>query len=94
MVGTSKNVLVVTNGNREGLTGVGSFFIRPNAKAISTSSVYTDVSFGALSVNLLPSLTTVVKHVVVPALKAQVSSFSRPDAHPSHAAPAANTQYV
>ncbi|KAJ3091620.1 Dynein heavy chain 5, axonemal [Quaeritorhiza haematococci] len=65
------NQLIVTNGTREGLAGTGCYFIRSTGKAITTNNMYTDVCFGLLSPNILPSLTVMVKHVVMPALKAQ-----------------------
>ncbi|KAJ1345302.1 hypothetical protein BSLG_000815 [Batrachochytrium salamandrivorans] len=65
------SVLIVSLGNKEVLTGIGAFFIRPSTKAITTQNVFTDVSFGPLYSNLLPSLTSMVKHVVMPALRAQ-----------------------
>ncbi|KAI8811565.1 dynein heavy chain and region D6 of dynein motor-domain-containing protein [Cladochytrium replicatum] len=64
--------LVVTNGLREGpFGGTGCFFIRQTTKAITLSNIYTDVFCGTLSSSILPSLTTMVKHVVLPALKSQ-----------------------
>ena len=54
------------------LTGAGAFFIRTSTKPITNSNIYTDVSFGPLNANILPSLTTMVKNVVFPALAAQV----------------------
>ncbi|TPX71761.1 hypothetical protein SpCBS45565_g00838 [Spizellomyces sp. 'palustris'] len=68
---TRTNTLIVTNGNREVLTGTGCFFIRSTSKAITPANLYQEVSFGLITPNLLPSLTTTVKHVVLPALKAQ-----------------------
>ncbi|KAJ3097005.1 Dynein heavy chain 5, axonemal [Phlyctochytrium planicorne] len=65
------NTLVVTNGTREGITGTGCFFIRPSIKAITVQNVFTDICFGLIQPNILPSLTVIVKHVVMPALKAQ-----------------------
>ncbi|TPX43177.1 hypothetical protein SeLEV6574_g05202 [Synchytrium endobioticum] len=65
--------LIVTNGTKDGLNGLGCYFIRSTTKAITLQSIYTDVSFGPLSNSILPSLTTVVKHVVMPALKAHDS---------------------
>ena len=69
---SKSNTLIVTHGHKELLTGVGAFFIRTSTKSITTSNIYTDISFGPLNANILPSLTTMVKHVVFPALNAQV----------------------
>jgi hypothetical protein len=66
----------VTYGQKEVLTGVGAFFIRINQKAINNSNYFNDVTFGPLNVNILPGLTQMVKHVVFPALAAQVYKFS------------------
>ena len=65
------NTLIVSFGNKEMLSGVGAFFIRPSTKPITTQNIFTDISFGPITSNLLPSLTTMVKHVVMPALCAQ-----------------------
>ena len=54
------------------LTGIAFYFLRVVTKAITTTNVYTDVSFGSISQNILPSLTQAIKNVIVPALKAQV----------------------
>jgi dynein heavy chain, axonemal len=35
------------------------------------TNVYSDISFGPLNANILPSLTTMVKHIVMPALTSQ-----------------------
>jgi dynein heavy chain, axonemal len=35
------------------------------------TNVYSDISFGPLNANILPSLTTMVKHIVMPALASQ-----------------------
>ena len=70
-VQSKANTLIVTHGNKEALTGVGAFFLRTNTKAITIANVYTEVAFGPLNSNILPSLTTMVKHVVFPALAAQ-----------------------
>ncbi|KAJ3166591.1 Dynein heavy chain 5, axonemal [Geranomyces variabilis] len=63
--------LIVTTGNREVLTGTGCFFLRANTKALTPTNIYTDIAFGLLKPALLPSLTTTVRHVLLPALKAQ-----------------------
>ncbi|KAJ3258377.1 Dynein heavy chain 5, axonemal [Boothiomyces macroporosus] len=65
------NTLIVTHGQKEVLTGLGAFFIRINTKPITVQNIYTDISFGPLNANILPSLTTMVKHVIFPALAAQ-----------------------
>lgn len=64
-------MLIVSNGAKEGLTGSGCFFVRQTNKAITLTNLPTDVSFGLINANILPSLSTIVKHVVVPALSAQ-----------------------
>lgn len=69
--GRGQPQLVVTNGSREVLTGQGCFFLRTTTKAIAPATIHTDISFGTLTPALLPSLTTTVKHVLLPALKAQ-----------------------
>lgn len=66
-----QNSLVVSLGNKEIMTGSGGFFVRANTKAIGTSNIYQDISFGPLTGDILPSLTTLVKHVIMPALYAQ-----------------------
>ncbi|KAI8902513.1 dynein heavy chain and region D6 of dynein motor-domain-containing protein [Globomyces pollinis-pini] len=68
---TKSNTLVVTHGHKEILTGLGAFFVRTSTKPITVQNIFTDISFGPLNVNILPSLTTMVKHVVFPALAAQ-----------------------
>ncbi|KAI9314021.1 dynein heavy chain, N-terminal region 2-domain-containing protein, partial [Zopfochytrium polystomum] len=68
---SKNNTLVVTNGSKEGLNGTGCFFIRPTSKAITLQNLGTDVSYGLIKPDILPSLTTMVKHVLMPALKAQ-----------------------
>jgi dynein heavy chain len=73
---SKSNSLIVTHGHKEMLTGAGAFFIRTANKPITNSNIYTDVSFGPLNANILPSLTTMVKNVVFPALAAQVGPFS------------------
>ncbi|KAI8831563.1 hypothetical protein BC829DRAFT_494479 [Chytridium lagenaria] len=65
------NTLIVTTGTRDGIAGTGCFFIRPSTKAITVQNIFTDICFGLIQPNILPSLTTMVKHVVMPALKAQ-----------------------
>ena len=72
----TKNVLIVTNGTKEALTGVGCFFLRLNGKPITLQNVYTDVYFGKISGNILPSLTVLVKNVILPSLRAQVKLTS------------------
>ena len=54
---------------------MGSFVIRTSPKLITPANMFSDLYFGYLGSNLLPSLTTMVKHVLMPALKAQVSYF-------------------
>ncbi|RKO93026.1 hypothetical protein BDK51DRAFT_27536, partial [Blyttiomyces helicus] len=63
--------LVVTNGTKEVLTGVGCFFVRATSKAITVANITSDVSCGVINADILPSLTVMVRHVVMPALKAQ-----------------------
>ncbi|KAJ1563094.1 Dynein heavy chain 5, axonemal [Cladochytrium tenue] len=53
------------------LTGTGCFFIRATHKAVTPQNIATDVSFGVIRPNILPSLTTVVKHILLPVLRAQ-----------------------
>ncbi|KAI9015067.1 dynein heavy chain and region D6 of dynein motor-domain-containing protein [Gaertneriomyces semiglobifer] len=65
------NTLIVTTGIRDVLTGTGCFFIRTSSKALSVANIHNETSFGILTPSLLPSLTTLVKNVVLPALKAQ-----------------------
>ncbi|KAI9322987.1 dynein heavy chain, N-terminal region 1-domain-containing protein [Obelidium mucronatum] len=67
----ASSTLVVSNGSKEGLTGTGCFFIRTTNKAITVANISNEVSFGLIQANILPSLTTTVKHVLMPALKAQ-----------------------
>jgi dynein heavy chain len=69
----AKNALVVTDGTKEAFQGTGCYFIRTSTKAITTQNVFADVTFGFLGNNVLASLTTVVKNVILPSLKAQVS---------------------
>ncbi|KAJ3249557.1 Dynein heavy chain 5, axonemal [Chytriomyces hyalinus] len=69
----SYNSLVVSNGSKEGLLGTGCFFIRSTNKAITIANISNEVSFGLIQPNILPSLTTTVKHVLMPALKSQES---------------------
>ena len=64
--------LFVSDGNKETLTGAGGFFVRPNSKAIIAANV-AEVLFGPLTANILPCLTSFVKHVIMPALNAQES---------------------
>jgi dynein heavy chain len=71
LIQTKQNSLIVSMGNKEILTGTGAFFIRTNTKAITIANIFTDIAFGALNANILPSLTTMVKHIVMPALQAQ-----------------------
>jgi dynein heavy chain len=58
---------------RDSFGGVGCYFLRTSTKAITASTVTSDVYFGLLGPNIIPSLTNVVKNVILPALKAQVS---------------------
>lgn len=58
--------------NKEAVAGLhGVFFLRSTPKAITAANIYTDVNQGTLSPTLLQSLTGVMKHVLLPALKAQ-----------------------
>ncbi|KAJ3055739.1 Dynein heavy chain 5, axonemal [Rhizophlyctis rosea] len=66
-----QNQLIVTNGSKEIVAGSGCFFVRPTSKAITVTNIYTDVYFGVIRAQILPSLTDMVKHVVMPALKSQ-----------------------
>ncbi|KAJ3396765.1 Dynein heavy chain 5, axonemal [Lobulomyces angularis] len=68
---TKNNQLVVTNGSKESLTGTGCFFIRSNVKAITPLNIQTDICFGLINPTILPSLTGMVKHIIMNALKAQ-----------------------
>ncbi|KAJ1555489.1 Dynein heavy chain 8, axonemal, partial [Nowakowskiella sp. JEL0078] len=69
--GTKSNTLIVTNGSKEGIAGKGCYFLRFSTKAINLQNIYTDTIFGPINANILPSLTTMVKHLVMPALKSQ-----------------------
>lgn len=71
MKGERQNTLIVTLGHKELLTGVGAFFIRTSTKAITVANISSDILFGPLNTNILPSLTAMVKNVVYPALAAQ-----------------------
>lgn len=71
--GVVKNSLVVSDGVKDALRGTGAYFFRSSGKAISVVNFSQDVCFGPLSANILSSLTSVVKHIIFPALKAQVS---------------------
>ncbi|KAI9150964.1 hypothetical protein H9P43_009579 [Blastocladiella emersonii ATCC 22665] len=65
--------LVVTDGVKEQVGGSGCFFVRPNTKAITVANIGSDVSFGVINPTILPSLAVMVKHVIMPALRAQES---------------------
>ena len=64
-------VVITTNNSREALNGQGVFFVRNTTKAVTPTTLYADVTYGLISPKLLPSLTALVKHVLMPALKAQ-----------------------
>lgn len=67
-----KNVLLVSDGTKEALRdGASAFFLRTQSKAITPANILTDVSFGVLDARILPSLTSMVKSVLSPALAAQ-----------------------
>ena len=58
---------------KEMFTGMGCFFVRTTNKAITTANIFQEVSFGPINANILPSLTSMVKNVILPALNAQES---------------------
>ncbi len=66
------NQLIVTNGSKEGLIGIGCFFIRSSQKAVTAQSIVSEVCYGLINPSILPSLTGMVKHIIMNALKAQV----------------------
>lgn len=72
---TTKSTIIVTDGTKESFNGVGCYFIRTNNKSITASTVTSDVVYGPLSPNIIPSLTNIIKNVLMPALKAQASVF-------------------
>ena len=63
--------MVVTLSAKEIFTGMGCFFVRTTNKAITTANLYQEVSFGPINANILPSLTSMVKNIMLPALDAQ-----------------------
>ncbi|KNE55648.1 hypothetical protein AMAG_01535 [Allomyces macrogynus ATCC 38327] len=67
----SKYQLIVTDGVRDAIGGMGCFFVRTSTKAITVANLATDVAFGVINNSILPSLATVVKHVILPTLRAQ-----------------------
>jgi len=66
-----KYTLMVTGGQDPLRPGIGAFFLRTTSKAISQTTFAADITFGSLNSQLLPSLTSVVKNIIVPALTAQ-----------------------
>jgi dynein heavy chain len=67
----AKNTLVVTLGSKDVISGIGCFFVKTTTKAITTANLYSEVSFGSINPAILPSLTSMVRHVIMPALNAQ-----------------------
>jgi dynein heavy chain len=63
----------VTLSAKEMFTGMGCFFVRTTNKALTTANIFQEVSFGPINANILPSLTAMVKNVILPALNAQES---------------------
>ncbi|KAI9220476.1 dynein heavy chain and region D6 of dynein motor-domain-containing protein [Blastocladiella britannica] len=68
-----KHQLIVTDGIKEAVGGPGCFFVRPHIKAITPANIATDIAFGVINPTILPSLSVMVKHVIMPALAAQES---------------------
>ncbi|KAI9141404.1 dynein heavy chain and region D6 of dynein motor-domain-containing protein [Paraphysoderma sedebokerense] len=66
-----KYTLKVTDGHSESVSGVGCYFVRTTLKPVTSSNIQTDVAFGVINRTILPSLSTVVKHVIMPALRSQ-----------------------
>ena len=58
---------------KEMFTGMGCFFVRTTNKALTTANIFQEVSFGPINANILPSLTAMVKNLILPALNAQES---------------------
>ncbi|KAJ3342801.1 Dynein heavy chain 5, axonemal [Gonapodya sp. JEL0774] len=69
----TKNVFHVTHGSKEGLVGAGAYFLRFSNKAITVANVHMEIACGPIVSSILPSLTTSVKNVIVPALRSQES---------------------
>lgn len=67
-----KYQLVVTDGAKDIFQGTGCYFLRTTVKAITLQNVYTEIYFAVFNNSILGSLTSVVKSVIVPALKSQV----------------------
>lgn len=63
---------MVSNGSDVKFTGEGIYFIRLSNKAITPQNINQEIYFGKLSASILPSLSTMVKHIIMPALQAQV----------------------
>ncbi len=68
-----QNVLIVSHGNKEILTGQGAFFLRTQTKLVTAQNIHNEICFGPLQPDILTALTTLVKHVIQPALVAQDS---------------------
>ena len=66
---------MVSNGSDVKFTGEGIYFIKLTNKAITTQNINQEVYFGKLSASILPSLSSMVKHIIMPALQAQVKYY-------------------
>jgi len=62
----------VSNGSDVKFTGDGVYFIRLTNKAITAQNINQEIYFGKLSPSILPSLSSMVKNIIMPALQAQV----------------------
>ena len=62
----------MTDGTKDTFQGTGCYFLRTTMKAITPQNLYNEVYFAVFNSSILSSLTSVVKSVIVPALKAQV----------------------
>jgi len=69
---SSSEGIVVSNGSGVKFTGEGIYFIRLTNKAITAQNINQEVYFGKLSPSILPSLSSMVKNIIMPALQAQV----------------------
>ncbi len=55
---------------KEGVTGPVVYLLKSGSKGITPANVATEVMVGKIG-SLLPSITSMIKHVLMPALKAQ-----------------------
>lgn len=67
----TKQVLIVSNGGKECITGPGCYFLRNGTKPINTNNIYSDIIYGRIDPSILPSLSNLIKHVLGPALRSQ-----------------------